>query len=187
MTYIHLCSYVHFVYALSSVRQEGKKKKEDEAAVPAVHYQFPFPSYQSCLLVPFLPTGFSVVMCFHPYLRCFTLTIVLFPLNFLHPQPLWPSAPLPQTRQASQCLVCSIFHHWWEDVLFTVPRTPAVTHWQQRGSAQYSSWRAEVKGVTAGRSEVRKDHCGVRGALCTVCVCVTVVRGQSKTTSPLAR
>lgn len=97
---------------------------------------------------------------------CFTLTIVLYSLNCLYLQPLWPSTPLPYTRQASQCLVCSIFHHWWEDVLFNMPRTPVVIHSQLRGTAQYSNWRTGVNGLQLGDPK----EMTTTAVLC-VCVC----------------
>lgn len=143
---------------------------------------FLFPCCHFCLLVPFLLTGFAAVMCFHPYLPpLFTIALVLFPLHFLLPQPLWPSGSPTLDRTSSRCYACSIFHHWWEDVLFTVAWTPAVTH-SRRGTTQYSSWRAEVCGVTAGRSEESKLT-GRPAALCvqglSVCVRVCVQTSQS--------
>lgn len=107
----------------------------------------------------------------------FTMAQVLFPLHFLLPQPLWPSGSPTLDRTSSRCYACSIFHHWWEDVLFTVARTPAVTH-SRRGTTQYSSWRAEVCGVTAGRSEESKLT-GRPAALCVQRLSVCVQTSQS--------
>lgn len=135
--------YAQFMYEFFNLSNQEKQK--GRATLPTVHYQLLLPSHHICLSEPFLPTEFSVVMRFHPYLHCFTLAMVLFPLHFLHPQPPWPSTPLPQTRQASQCLFCSIFHHYGEDVLFTVTGKPAATPSQQWRTAQYSSWSVRVK------------------------------------------
>lgn len=121
MTCVHLGFYTVCAWIVECGRQEGKKKEKHGAVLAAVHYQFPFPFHHSCLLVPFLPTGFlwwcaftHIFSVFHPNHSAFssqfsasTTPMALCPPSTIH------------TGQASQRLVCSIFHHWWR--MFYLP------------------------------------------------------------------
>lgn len=164
-------------------RQKGKKG-EDEAALPAVHYQFPFPPQLSSLVVHFLPTGISMGMCFHQYCHSDSpLTMALFPLHFLHPQPLCPPPPLhpltPQTRQASSVLprLFNISSPAVGCFIYRVRETcsdPRTTESHQ--TIQQLGNRGQ--GVTAQRSKARGRRplrCQRRVCTVRVCLCMSHV------------
>lgn len=86
------------VHKLLSLRDKTGRKWEDGADLPVVHYQLLFPPHHLCLST----ISSNWILCsdvLSPISSlCFTRTIVLFPLHFLHPQPHGPLTSLPQTR-----------------------------------------------------------------------------------------
>lgn len=174
-TWIHLCSCAQFMFKLLSFRD--KKKEEAGAALPAVHYQFLFPSHLPIVL-SFSTISSNWILCGDVLSLIsslyFTLTIVLFPFHFLHPQSLWLSLS-PYLRQDTHLSALSVQYFITGGRMFYLPcpgHPQWVTHNRETPNNTVAGGGGEVKGFQLGVPKYEKTTIGMPGALCVQCVCM---------------